>query len=144
MTILKPLQPPQEPKSSHGLGRGLHIEHSWAEAGGRTCCYPWCSKEGWQSWPTSPQAVGHKSTKSGAQIFTLMFLSCGNLKDLPGLPGLGAELSVRKSKSQDQFSTCKPNLFVLRISPVQAKQWRGDATVPSAKPRAEIARHVLR
>lgn len=89
----------------------------------------------------SPQAVGYKSTKSGAQIFTLMFLSSGKLKDPPGFPGLGAELSIGKYKPQEHVQA----LFVaLLISSVQAEQRRGDTTVPPAKPRAEIAKHVLR
>ena len=45
-------------------------------------------------------------------MLTFMFPSCGKWKDPSDFPGLRAELSVGKSKSQDQLITCMPNLLL--------------------------------
>lgn len=112
-TQLKHLQPPSpEPKSSHGLGRGLCAGCSWLEVGGGHAASLDVQKEGWWSWlefvHVTPRLWDTQSAKEGqwewlsrAQMLTFMFPSCGKWKDPSDFLGLGAEPSAGKSKSQD-------------------------------------------
>jgi len=107
-----------------------------AGGGWRTRCFTWCSKrrvaELAGAGPCHPCAVAHTQCQEGqrerlsrAPMPTFMLPSCGKWKDPSDFPGLRAELSVGKSKPQDQFITCMPHLSSPRLSGTgQATAWR--------------------
>lgn len=153
ITALKhPQPPPLEPKSSLGLRRGLCVGWSWLEVGGGHPASLGVQKriaELAGAGLCHPRTAEHTECQEGrweqlsrAQMLTLL-PSCGKWKDPSEFPGLRAEVSAGKSKTQDQFLTCTPHLLLSSSLWYRPSNSMGDATILSAKPRAEIVRHVL-